>query len=708
VNLHALLGGVLAGLPLAALAQVVPDARLGTTVSGPATNVAIAGGTQSGANLFQGFNRFDVQTGAVVTFGAPGGVQRIIGRVTSDAASSVDGRLVSPVSLYLFNPKGWVFGGGASLDVQGAFNVSSADYVTLGSDGRFDAADPSRSVLTASAPAEFGFLSVLPASIVVQGSRLDARPGGSLALAGGNLTLTGGRLFAPGGRIELAGAPAGTISVSGTVIAADSAGTGRASGSISVRAGKFVLSDGGSVQSINQSATLGGSIQLTATGDVTLDNASMSTRTTSGSGGALSIEAGSVALVNGAQIDTATFGTGIGGALSVTAAGTVRIAGQGTGLLSFALAGGNAGTITLRAASLDMDRGAISARTYAAGNAGAVDIAVGTMNLVNVAQIDATTLGHGKGGDLNVSASQGIVISGRDAANPQLRSGLFASAEFDPSFTSGPANGDAGSIRVSTPSLVLSDGGFISGGSFGPALGKGGSVTIDAGRIALNSGGEIGSRSLGGGVAGSLRIAATSLELRDGSISSQADTAGGGDISIAARDLVYLKDSSITTSVAGGTGNGGNITIDPQFVVLDHSQIIANAFGGNGGNITIVSDNFLSQDGLVQASSQLGLSGNVTIQSPRVDVTSALRTLSSDYLDASRLIRDSCASRAQRASSSFMAGKRGGLAAAPRSGQELAQRRPVALGCGPFEGMAPVLDAPAAGDHHVADQAGGS
>jgi hypothetical protein len=33
--------------------------------------------------------------------------------------------------------------------------------------------------------------------------------------------------------------------------------------------------------------------------------------------------------------------------------------------------------------------------------------------------------------------------------------------------------------------------------------------------------------------------------------------------------------------------NGGNITIDPQFVVLDHSSIIAQAIEGHGGDITI-------------------------------------------------------------------------------------------------------------------------
>jgi len=51
-------------------------------------------------------------------------------------------------------------------------------------------------------------------------------------------------------------------------------------------------------------------------------------------------------------------------------------------------------------------------------------------------------------------------------------------------------------------------------------------------------------------------------------------------------DFLYLLSSEITTSVKGETGNGGNITTDPQFVVLNQSSIIAQAIDEHGGNIT--------------------------------------------------------------------------------------------------------------------------
>src|SRR5829696_2139677 len=97
-----------------------------------------------------------------------------------------------------------------------------------------------------------------------------------------------------------------------------------------------------------------------------------------------------------------------------------------------------------------------------------------------------------------------------------------------------------------------------------------------------------------------------------GLISTEATTANGGNIRLSVRDLMYLVDSQITTSVKGALGNGGNILIDPHLLVLQRSSIIAQAVRGHGGDITIIADQFLrSADSLVSASSELGISGTV-------------------------------------------------------------------------------------------------
>jgi hypothetical protein len=129
-----------------------------------------------------------------------------------------------------------------------------------------------------------------------------------------------------------------------------------------------------------------------------------------------------------------------------------------------------------------------------------------------------------------------------------------------------------------------------------------------------------------------------------------------------------MHDSTVTTSVAGGTGSGGNIFISSPLAVLDGSQIQGNAQQGSGGNITIEADQLIrSSDSLIQASSELGLSGTITIAAPNTDVAGSLVVLPETFLDATSELREACAARGGRPSSSFTAGGRGGLPPDPGS-----------------------------------------
>ncbi len=76
-------------------------------------------------------------------------------------------------------------------------------------------------------------------------------------------------------------------------------------------------------------------------------------------------------------------------------------------------------------------------------------------------------------------------------------------------------------------------------------------------------------------------------------MTTQADAASGGNITLIATDTVQLTDSRINASVADGSGGGGNISIDPQHVILQNSQILAQAADGQGGAITITTNLFL-------------------------------------------------------------------------------------------------------------------
>src|SRR5205823_10132854 len=113
--------------------------------------------------------------------------------------------------------------------------------------------------------------------------------------------------------------------------------------------------------------------------------------------------------------------------------------------------------------------------------------------------------------------------------------------------------------------------------------------------------------------------------------------------------------------------NGGNITIDPQFVILQSgSQILANAFGGNGGNITIVAGLLLgSPDSVISASSALGVSGTITINSAISDLSGKLAPLPSGFLKTSALLRSRCSARLAGETSSFVLASKGGIPTEP-------------------------------------------
>jgi hypothetical protein len=199
--------------------------------------------------------------------------------------------------------------------------------------------------------------------------------------------------------------------------------------------------------------------------------------------------------------------------------------------------------------------------------------------------------------------------------------------------------------------------------------GSGGNVEVGAtSDITLTgSGPQITASSTGTGAAGSIFVRATNLTLTDrASIATSATNANGGNIELEVSNFLHLVQSQITTSVTGSSGNGGNILIDPLFLVLDRSQIIAQAVKGQGGNISIIAGQYIpSSDSLVSASSQLGISGSVEIFGPRVDLNGSLVALAGDLRGAAAVLRDSCAGRGNRPRSSLTEPGRGGITQDP-------------------------------------------
>ena len=267
------------GLPAAGpvVGKVATDGTVGPkqNLTGPVYNIPATLGTQVGTNLFHSFSDFSIGTGETASFSGPTSVANVIARVTGGGVSSIDGTLqctIPRANFYLVNPAGVIFGPNASLDIQGSFAVTTADYLRLADNGRFDAADPGRDVLTTAAPAAFGFLKAAPAKIQVSGSALSVPAGNVISMVGGDIQVDAAQVSAAGGRVNLisAGAPGEVV-----LNAADPASTADVSS----------LSQLGAVQASTSTVAVdgqgGGIIAVRADG-LTLANSLLSAQTYGG------------------------------------------------------------------------------------------------------------------------------------------------------------------------------------------------------------------------------------------------------------------------------------------------------------------------------------------------------------------------------------------------------------------------------------------
>ena len=146
-----------------------------------------------------------------------------------------------------------------------------------------------------------------------------------------------------------------------------------------------------------------------------------------------------------------------------------------------------------------------------------------------------------------------------------------------------------------------------------------------------------------GGSGGNIRASATSMVSRDSTLSSSALSGNGGNLAIATQGATVVESSRISAEVLTGRGDGGNIDFSTGALALRNSAISANAYGGRGGNILIGSPNVLRNPAsTVTASSQLGIDGTVSFSSPAADLSGALFSVSSSFLDTNAVLAARC------------------------------------------------------------------
>lgn len=412
-------------------------------------------------------------------------------------------------------------------------------------------------------------------------------------------------------------------------------------GNVSVNVGSARLSNGGEIKSTSSGGEFAqaGNVLVTAANSLELSGIEpvFGVRTAISSfsfgdapSGTVTVEGESIALSGGAQIKSESFFNPVVGDVTVTAHNTLSISGKDTsntpsGIFSFTLS------------------------EFETGQPGNIIVNAGTISLTNGALIESGNIQGGPGGNLTVSATGSIVISSQ--------SGISSLAFAQP----------VGNVTVSAPSLVMS-GGFIRTST--TDIADSGNIIITAGSVQLSNAAEISAKSTGAGLAGDITIdAGSSFVAANSKVTTEASQSDGGNITINARDLIHLTNSQVTSSVGSPTittTQGGNIIIDPTFIILNNSQIIAQAFAGTGGNITITAGAlFIDPASVISASSQLGVSGTVNIQAPINNLSEAVSPLSATFQQAAALLQARCAAQMGGRLSTFVLAGRDGIPAEP-------------------------------------------
>ena len=647
-------------------AEVITDGTLGAQLNLPGPDFQIEAnlGQQLGGNLFHSFQDFNLQNHESITFSGPDSVNIIFSRVTGGNPSQINGTIRSTIphaELFLLNPAGIIFGESAHLDVQGGFHASTADYMRLGTTGRFDARVPLQSILTTAPPMAFGFLDV-PKPIQLQSSDLAVAPQADFSLIGGDLTLNHAQLNAASGRFNL-------VSVA-------------SQGEVTSKAGRLDVR-------IPETAS------FTQLGYIDVLDSHIET---SGSpAGGISIRGGQVWLRD-SLIHAHTLGENDSKDIDIVATDWLRIQGEvadtssyehtianidikdSVGIISNTFARGKAGHIMITTPRLEMRQSAIDTSTNGEGDAGNIDVNSQQIRLEEGAEILSNTYSTGDGGQINLQATERLDLidsrifhtAAEITSRTVIQTNTFDTGDggeiviatghlslFGGYILSNTTNqGNSGSIIISADQMEVFNGSAITAAVLPQATGYGGSIKINvtdtiqlAGFrpgfinesfiIIENFQSAITPATLGKSLGGSLEILTKNLMVSDYATIAAATAGVGmaGNMNIVV-DNLYLKDGGILTNSSGAivggelwlaTGDSGHITVTAKedIVISGHnpfnpSSIASNTFlSGQGGNLDIQANRLILTDGGTISANSLGIgnAGNIHIQANQLSLT---------------------------------------------------------------------------------------
>ncbi len=319
----------------------------------------------------------------------------------------------------------------------------------------------------------------------------------------------------------------------------------------------------------------------------------------SGNGGNININAQNLFVFLGNTISSSST-SGNGGAISLTANGNIS-----TGDLRSTSNLGNGGVINLTAGGNISNAGLSSGGNLSGGS---VNLTAG--GNVNILRVDATS-NQGNGGNLTLTASGDIgpirLSSGGNLSGGSIN--LTASGNISTvDLSSTGIQGDGGSINLTAS-------GSISTGNLSST-----SIQGDGGRINLTASGNISTFSLNSysdqGDGGIINLNTTNGSIVAQNLRSYSIREDGGNIALTAGGDIRTNDLRSDSD----QGNGGNVNTNSI-----GAGLLANLTGANGGNISLTAGGNIFTNNLV-ASTGLGNGGDINLTANGDIVTRALNT----------------------------------------------------------------------------------
>jgi filamentous hemagglutinin family protein len=648
-------------------AQNVPITPLGlnTTVTlsltAPSGKVQydITGGTRpgGGANLFHSFGEFNVPTNNIANFVNDSGLptSNILSRVTGTGGnnptlSSIYGTIQTTgfgnANLFLMNPAGFLFGPNATVNVGGMIAFTTADYLKLSDNVRFNAIpDIAGDALLSAAPvAAFGFIGLNPAAINFEGGQLTVAEGTGLTLVGGNFNLapdsfsTPSSIMAPGRPIQIAsvagpgevaaetGIPPSVMALGiitlgeGSVLStvADPSFNDGNGGGVSIRSGQLIATG---AQVLTSPAVLsagsGGSVNISTSGPVSFTDSLVDTHSdANGGGGAVNVEASTITLQN-TQINTGAFGDfltasiieGAGGTVDLRAIENVTLVGSSIGT-NTSLSNGDGGTVVVTAPTIAFEDSAIltgaGTELFPSSTADSGSVTLEADTSVSLTRTFITTDSietQGSSGPVTITAPV-ITIAGMAGflALPNISTSTR-------SFSGDPNSGHGGDITVTGTTVTFTDSAYLQSiaDSTPETSSRGGNILIVGDeRVLVDNGTLFLTTTNSSGSAGNIELLAPEVIIsRESRLSSDTFATGSaGRIRVLGTEFVALELASVVSTTAVPLlfdAPAGVIDVKtPDLLITGGSSLQSSTLGsGPGGTITVQGNNGPAQSVLI-------------------------------------------------------------------------------------------------------------